>query len=403
MLNLIHITTIPQTFGFLKGQMRTMQRWGLTVGAITSPASEDLEKLDAEDFPTTRVPMRRAISPIADLIAIFYLVGHLRRIRPAIVHAHTPKAGLLGMLAATIARVPVRIYHLHGMRFQTLSGWRRWLTVAGDRLACSLATQVLSVGNSVRQAAIEEGIVNSENVKVLGYGSIDGVDATERFNPARQTAAMQRSTREELGFTEDSPILGFVGRLVVDKGVVELADAWSTLRAQFPSLHLIIVGMYDNNERLPSEVQKLLDDDPRITMVGHVTDIERYYAIMDVLCLPTYREGLPYALIEAAAMEVPVVATHVCGCVDAVVDGVTGKLVAPRDSSGMARALASYLTDTAIRRQHGMAARKRVLDYFHPSLVREQVYREYKRLADCQGISDWLDRKTDAMSDRCAA
>jgi glycosyltransferase involved in cell wall biosynthesis len=181
-------------------------------------------------------------------------------------------------------------------------------------------------------------------------------------------------------------VLGFVGRIVRDKGMKELAEAWLTLRESFPSLHLLLVGPFEPEDRVSTEVEELFRNDPRIHLSGDVDDVSPCYAAMDVCALPSYREGLGVVLIEAAAMKLPVVATQIPGCVDAVIDGTTGALVPPRNAKALAEAIAAYLGDPELCRAHGLAGRQRALDEFRQEAIWQAMYEEYVRLLRENGI-----------------
>jgi len=375
---LLHITTIPETFGFFRGQIGFMLGAGLQVEALSSPSAE-LDALQRrEGLPVHGVPMRRSISPLADLLSVWRIVQVLRRRRPEIVHAHTPKGGLLGMLAARMMRVPVRIYHIHGLRFMTTSGPTRLLLRWTERLASSLANEVLCVSHSVREVALRERICPPGKIRVLLGGSINGVDAIERFNPATYPTA-RRAVRERFGIPADAFVAGFVGRLVRDKGLSELVGAWRMLRDERPDLHLLIVGPFESEDPLTPQVENMLRTEARIHLTGPA-DPPSYLAAMDLLVLPTYREGFPNVPLEAAAMGLPVLATDVPGCTDAVVDGVTGRLVPARDAMALAEAMRAYLDDREMARQHGRRGRARVLRDFGQDRIWEATLARYTEL-----------------------
>jgi len=381
-MKVVHITTVPESLvSFLGGLEEYLRGRGVDVVGITSPGPH-LEKF-VREHPGTEVlaiEMPRRISPIADLQALVRLVLALRRIKPDIVHAHTPKGGLLGVLAARLVGVPVRIYHLRGLPLETATGWRRGVLRLAERTSCTLATCVLSVSESLRAVAIREKLVAPNKIRVPASGSGQGVDAAGRFDPARVPAGTRRATRARLGIPDDAVVIGFVGRLVQDKGINELAVAWRELTARYPHVHLIIVGATEVRDSIHPALVRSLEADSRVHLIGFDWNIAPLYAAMDVVALPTYREGFPNVPLEAAAMSLPVVATRVAGCIDAVVDETTGRLVAARDAHALATALAEYVENPSLRAAHGAAGRQRVLRAFRPELIWEATHQTYHHL-----------------------
>lgn len=384
---LLHITTVPTSLGFLRGQIGYIKARGFDVHALSSPGAQLAVFGEAERVPVYAVEMLRRISPAHDLMALYRLVRHMKRIQPQIVHAHTPKGGLLGMISAWLAGVPVRVYHMHGLPYMTASGAKRQVLRWSEKVSCWMAHQVFCVSPSVRAVAVEEGLCPAEKIAILCNGSINGADANVKFNPARFDDNIRTRVREHYAIPDDALVVGFVGRIVRDKGINELAQAWIALRDEYPTLHLLIAGRFESQDPVMPEVRVLLETDPRVHLTGHVADTPPLYATMDVLTLPTYREGFPVTPLEASAMALPVVGTRVPGCVDAVLDGVTGTLVAPRDVPALAEALRCYLDDPLLRQQHGQAGRERVLRDFQPEAIWEAVYQEYMRLLGERGIA----------------
>lgn len=375
---LVHVTTVPATLGFLRGQIGYFKSRGYQVWAVSSPGPA-LESFGADqDIKTCSVPMERNVTPLADLWSLVRMWFIFRKIRPAIVHGHTPKGGLLAMIAAFLAGVPWRVYSVHGLPLETATGWRRLLLKWTERVSCLLAHRVLPVSPSLSRRVVEERLCLPHKLRVLGQGTVNGVDATHRFVPGAEQFRAAREFRQELGIQPESMVIGFVGRIVRDKGVPELVRAWGSLRPEFPEAHLVIAGDFEPRDRVPEETERMLRKDPRIHLLGHTTSMSKVLAAMDVVALPTYREGFPQVPLEAAAMERPVVATRVTGCVDAVVDGVTGTLVDAGDPVGLAAAIRKYLHDPELRQAHGRAARMRVLRDFRPDSLCRALEAEYR-------------------------
>ena len=376
----LHVTTVPMTLRFLAGHVAHAKGKGFEVHALSSPGEplhEFARDMQIEVHPTL---MSRRITPLVDLAALWRIVRVMRHVRPTIVDAHTPKGGLLAMMAATLCRVPVRIYHQHGLPLMTATGPKRRILRWAEGTACRLAHQVICISKSLREVLIAEGLCPPEKIKVLEHGSIDGVEADRTFNPARVSTESAQLVRARYQIPQGALVIGFVGRIVRDKGLIELTQSWRALREECPSLHLLVAGPFESQDPIPADVDATLRSDPRIHLAGMVHDMASIYRALDLLVLPTYREGFGTSLLEAAAMELPVIATRIPGCVDAVCDGETGLLVPVRDAEALTAAIRIYLGDPKLRRQHGANGRHRALRDFDPEMVREALFQEYLRL-----------------------
>ena len=380
-VKLVMIATVPETImSFLIDQIRFLTSEGFEIHTITSPGIEEMPGHSELASIRHEVAMTRAINPFADLKALWQLWELLRTIRPAIVQTRTPKAGLLGMIAAWLARVPIRIYTVDGIPIvsQRLPG--RVMLAVTDWIACRLATQVLCVSRSVRRFMIANNFCRSEKARTLGDGGLSGINM-EKFNPATHNAADRSQIRNQFGIPQGAPLIGYVGRLVPDKGIAELAAAWEMLRKEFAEAHLFLCGYFEAVHPILPQIAAKLTGDPRVHVTGKwVSDMPAVYAAIDVCVLPTYREGLSTVVLECGAMRVPIVATRVPGCVDAMRNGVTGLIVAPRDVEALAGALRSLLQSHELRERIGDAARKFVSNHFSETRISKLVLGEYRRL-----------------------
>ena len=375
-----------------------MRDKGFEVHAASGPG-EDLNHLaTSEKIRVHVVPMTRGVSPLKDVVAFISLWWLFVKIRPTIVHGSTAKAGLLSMMAAALCRIPVRVYTLRGLISELGSGPVNMILRALEWIACRCANQVLAVSRSVADTISREKLCPGEKIGVLENGSSKGVDAEDRFNPLHVNKQDVETLLSQYLIPMDATVMGFVGRIVRDKGIVELAAAWQRLKRDYPALFLVMIGPAEPWDPVPSEILAALRGDPRVIILDFVPNkyMPKHYLMMDLVVLPTYREGFPNVPLEAAAMGLPVVATRVTGCVDAVVEDVTGTLVAARDPAALENAIRFYLNDPALRKTRGKAGRQRVMTDFRPELIWDAQYRVYVRLLNALGLSV-AETKTDPV------
>lgn len=392
---MLHAVTASVSLGLMRGQLRYLRDAGFEVAAVCAPGDE-LEALrEAEGVPGFDVAMERGIAPLMDLVSLWDLWQLMRRFRPLITNVGTTKAGLLGGLAARWAGVPCRVYTLRGLRFETTTGLRRKVLKFLEKVACDSAHLVVCVSESVRRKAVEQGLVDAACAVVLGNGSSNGVDAA-RFAPSEERTRQAQALRGQLGIPHDAPVIGFVGRLNRDKGVPELVRAFARLRISRPTLRLLLLGDFESLEPMPPDIRGLLDTEPRILCPGHVADSAAYYQVMDVVCLPSYREGFPNSVLEAQAAARPVVTTAVTGCADAVEHGVTGLLVPAGNLSALSDALERMLTDPPRAQRLAQAGRERVLRDFRPEPIWHALAEMYRRLLQERGLPQPAPEKKEA-------
>ncbi len=310
------------------------------------------------------VDIARKITPWGDLRALFQLLYYFWEVRPATVHSLTPKAGLLAMLAGWLAGVPWRFHTFTGQVWATRTGLARYLLKSTDQLVARFASQVFADSASQCRFLEDEGVVPRGGVTMLGQGSVAGVDLS-RFRPAPETRA---ALRTETGVSDAAPVFLFVGRLVRDKGVFDLLEAFATLNAKYGQWELWMVGPDEEGlqARLEAEGERR---GARVRWFGPTPSPERYMATADVLVLPSYREGFGSVVIEAAACGIPTIAYRIDGVVDAVVEDHTGCFVAKGKVEELAQAMERLASDPAMLSHMGEAARRRAVEHFSSPVV----------------------------------
>lgn len=373
---LVHVLTVADSLPFIREQVAEARRRGMLVTVVTSK-DERLDRFGVElGVRTIAVEMPRKVSPLNDWVSLNRLTALFRRLQPDLVHSHTPKGGLLGTLAAAAANVPVRIYQMRGLPYVTLREPLRTVVMMTERLSCQAATRVVCQSRSLLATAIADRLCRPEKAQVVLEGG-NGVDATVRFEPTRSFAA-GRALRAGWGFAEHDVVVLFVGRLVRDKGIRELLEAFASLRARVPNVRLVLAGPVEERDALdPATLARL--SSPGVLHLGFRQDTPSLYAACDLVVLPSHREGFPNVPIEAAAMERAVVSTLVPGCTDAVADGVTGTLVPVDDAQALEAALARYLADPSLRHRQGAAGRDRVLRSFRREAIVDAMMGLYVR------------------------
>lgn len=380
-VRLMLITTSHETMAsFFLRQIAVLAEEGFEVHAVCAPDPERPALNAAPGVTVHQVAMSRQPHPLRDIASFAQLLRLMRRVRPEIVHAHTPKAGLLGMAAACIAGVPVRLYTIHGLPLLTRRGlWRRVLEFA-ERASCAFANGVYSVSGSLHELVLSLGLCPSKKLLTLGDGSCAGIDL-ERFDAQADWSEQSSAVRRTFGIPWNAVLLCFLGRIARDKGIAVLAAAWKQLAPVNPNLHLLIAGKSDASDPVPETVLSELRNEPRVHFTDDwVSEVPAVYAASDICVLPTFREGLSQVALEAGAMGVPIVSTRIPGLVSSVEDGVTGILVPSGEAAPFASAVARLVENPELRKQMGTAAQEHIRSRFAEQRVNQLWVEEYREL-----------------------
>ncbi len=374
---LIHAVTVSESLGFMNGQLRFLKSKGFQPKMLSAFGDGFDEYQKSEGVEMLELDMERGIALGADLRSLVRCVALLRKERPTIVNASTPKAGLVVTLAARLCGVPIRVYTLRGLRMETTSGWKRHLLLSMEKLAASSATHCLAVSDSLKERAIDFGIVDTNKIRVLGKGSGDGFQVA-KFHKNNELAAEALDLRQRFGFQEHHIVLGFVGRLTKDKGIHELIDSFGQLSRLYPELRLLMVGDYEEDDPVDWQVKQEIDANPYIVKTGFLPDPVPYYHAMDIFMFLTKREGFGNVSIEAALCGLPVIAANVTGAKNTIADGETGFLVDPNNSDDIIEKTLVLIESPALRTWFGETGREWASTHFSQTVLWSELDNFYK-------------------------
>lgn len=375
MQKILRLTTSDISLNSLiKGQLRYLSQEFEVVGVASDTGV--LQKVgEREGVRVINVQMHREISLFADLKSLFALIRLFKQERPDIVHSNTPKASLLGMIAAMLCRVPHRIYTVTGLRFETTSGLLRFVLKTMERITCLCATKVIPEGDGVKRALIRERITKKPMQKIHN-GNINGVDL-EWYN---RTEEIEKYAAEIRGASNAFTFV-FIGRIVRDKGIVELIDAFTRLCNECNDVKLRLVGRFEDKlDPLPASTREAIDSNNKIEFAGYQTDVRPYLAASDVLVLPSYREGFPNVVLQAGAMGLPVIVTDVNGSDEVIESEVNGVIVPKYNSDALYDAMLTMVNEPEKTAKMTATARNIVVKKFDQQDVWAATLEMYKTL-----------------------
>lgn len=365
MKRIVRITTIPASLkAFCKGLLSDLSD-EYKVVAISTPG-KDLEDVGrSEGVWTIGVPMERHISLLKDVKSLFRMIRVFRRLKPDMIHSMTPKAGLISMMAGWWTGVPVRIHTFTGLVWPTSTGLKRWVLKMTDRITCACATHVIPEGEGVKSDLIS-GHITKKPLRVLGYGNVRGIDLNyyDRI-PAVMAAAEEIRKPGKFTFV-------FVGRIVRDKGINELVEAFVRLNEKYPDMRLLLVGRYEDSlDPISAAAKAEIEKNDKIEAVGPQSDVRPYYVAADCFVFPSYREGFPNTVIEAGAMGLASIVTDINGSREIIENGVNGLIIPSKDAEALYEAMAKMLTDDSLRSELASQARSLVASRFEQGFVRQ--------------------------------
>jgi glycosyltransferase involved in cell wall biosynthesis len=377
---LVRITTVPLSLDkILDGQLSFMNNH-YEVIAVSSEKEYLIRCAKNEGVRFKHIEMTRKITPIKDFISLIKLISFLKKERPLIIHSHTPKAGILAMLASKITNIPIRLHTVAGLPLMEEKGNKKKMLELIEKLTYSFSTFVFTNSNGLYKYIIDNNYVSKSKLKVIGNGSSNGVDVNY-FSPTSVSEKEKEKLKLSLGILENDFTFVFVGRIVADKGINELINAFDTISFQNNAIKLLLVGEQESHlDPLNENTLKLISSNKNIIKTGFQKDIRPFLAVSDALVFPSYREGFPNVIMQAGAMELPVIATNINGCNEIIVNEKNGVLIELKNNGAIVKAMVRLIEDEAFYKNLKSNARSMIVSRFERKVICEKILYEYKEM-----------------------
>ena len=385
MKKLIRITTVPISFKvLLKGQLRFMVSNGFDVKGVSSEGEELKEILENEGIVMEAINMSRKITPFQDLKSLWEMWNFLRKEKPQIVHTHTPKAGIIGMLAARLAGVPHRLHTVAGLPLMEATGIKRKILNFVEKLTYSSATRVYPNSKGLYDFILQNNFTQSNKLKIIANGSSNGINTTF-FSPAQVSEIEKVALREKLNIQPDDFVFVFVGRIVSDKGINELIKAFSELQTaennELTGIKLLLVGGLESDlDPLNPETLAEINQNKDIISAGFQQDVRPFFAISDALAFPSYREGFPNVVMQAGAMGLPSIVSDINGCNEIIVEGENGLIIPSKNVEKLKEKMLTLARDKNLYIKLKENSRRMIENRYEQSVVWNALLEEYEGL-----------------------
>lgn len=376
---LFRVTTVSESLKILlKGQHKFMSENGFEVIGVSTPDVALDEVNTNENIRVIGLSMSRKITPIKDVLSVYFLYKILKKEKPLLVHSHTPKAGIVSMLAAKLANVPIRMHTVAGLPLMEAKGSKRILLNFVEKVTYACATNVFPNSKGLFQFIVNEELVSSKKLKVIANGSSNGID-TSFFDSENISEVEKEELRTKLNIHNTDFVFIFVGRLVGDKGINELIKAFS--RMNVCNVKLLLVGEFENDlDPLLIKTINEIEKNKNIISVGFQSDVRPYFAISNCLVFPSYREGFPNVVMQAGAMGLPSIVSDINGCNEIIEEGINGTIIPSKDIEALFCSMQKIINDEMWRNQLASNARDKIVSRYEQQLVWDAILNEYKSL-----------------------
>lgn len=366
----LHIITVSFVINHFFGKqfLYLKEKTGNDYHLGCSPSNDFIKLSQKLGYTPFEVEITRSINPLKDLKAVFLIYKYIKKNKITKVVGHTPKGGMVAMIASFFAGVQDRIYFRHGLVYETSFGFKKFLLKSIERLSGALATKVVCVSNSVKKISEVDLLNAPEKNIVLGLGTCNGIDSEERFSPNNKDEVIILELKKKYDISREDKVVGYVGRLVRDKGIDDLIKAWTIIKLKFPKAKLMLIGPIEERDSISDYSKEQIRSDSSIIFTDFVIDASPYFLLMDVFILPTYREGFPTVSLEASSMNLPVVITKATGCSESVLENHTGLFISNKPID-IADKVLFYLENEEIAHAHGKHGRLFVQENFEQTKI----------------------------------
>lgn len=366
----LHIVTVSFSISYFLGeQFRYLnKKTGNTYFVACSDSPELFFNAQKLGYLPFSFSITRKINPLGDIKAIFQLMKFIKQNNIDVVVAHSPKGGLIGMIAAFLTGVRSRIYFRHGIVYETSRGTKRFLLKVIEKISGNLAQKVVNVSKDVEDIAIKDRLNSKEKNIILGKGTCNGVDCKVKYNPKFYSQDEVDALKSKYNISDSDFVVGFVGRLVRDKGIDDIIDAWKILSSKYKNIKLLLVGPFEERDSIKESNKSYIKNSESIVFTDYVQNTAIFYKLMNIFILPTYREGFPTVALEASSMELPVIITKATGCKEAIVENKTGVFI-ENSSYSIVSGIEKYINNPNLIQKQGEAGRKFVLDDFQQEKI----------------------------------
>ena len=382
-MKLIHVFSIFGTAeSFFDGQFKYLTDQGYEIVVVSSdaPNTDAFCKRNGVRFVPLNIP--RSVSPMAIVKAVKSICSLIRKEKADAVFGHTPVGALCAMIAARLCGVKNRVYYRHGLIYTTMKGLKHTIFKAEEKFVASLAISVINVSHSLSKLAVADGLNEAEKQYVIGHGTCGGIDAQNIFNPSLVDADKLLFIKKKLGFNDADIVFGFCGRICNDKGIPELVDAFELFQKLHSNIKakLLFIGRFDTRDGISEGKKQQIESNSDIVISGHIDKVEipYYYSMLDVFVFPSHREGFGMCVVEASAMEKPILDSRAHGCVDAIVEHETGEYI-DLSADGICKGM-ELMLDEELRGKLGKSGRKRVLEWYDFKVMWPLVSDLYKKI-----------------------